>query len=81
MVEKPRPQMDKPPSFPGEMLKLGYELDPTTVRNVMRRHHLLPAPQRGRSSWRAFLKHYRQQMLACDFFSIETIGLQTIYIL
>ncbi len=25
--------------FQGELLKLGYLLDPTTVRNVMRRHH------------------------------------------
>ena len=47
----------------------------------MRRHHLPPAPQRGRSSWRTFVKHYRQQMLACDFFTIETIRLQTIYVL
>ncbi|MHB8629604.1 MAG: integrase core domain-containing protein [Aggregatilineales bacterium] len=76
--ENPRMGYDK---IQGELLKLGYELDPTTVRNVMRRHHLPPAPQRGRSSWRTFLKHYRQQMLACDFFTIETIRLQTIYVL
>jgi hypothetical protein len=60
----------------GELLKLGYEVDRSTVRNVMRRHHLPPAPKRGRSSWRTFLNHYRAQMLACDFFTIETIGLQ-----
>jgi putative transposase len=65
----------------GELLKLGYDLDRITVRNVMRRHHLPPAPRRGRSSWRTFLKHYRQQMLACDFFTIETISLQTLYVL
>ncbi|MHB8629899.1 MAG: helix-turn-helix domain-containing protein [Aggregatilineales bacterium] len=45
--ENPRMGYDK---IQGELLKLGYELDPTTVRNVMRRHHLPPAPQRGRGS-------------------------------
>ena len=62
--ENPRFGYDK---IHGELLKLGYSLDPTTVRNVMRRHHLPPAPKRGHSSWRTFLKHYRTQMLACDF--------------
>lgn len=27
-----------------------------------------------------FLKHYREQMLACDFCSVETIHLQTLYV-
>src|SRR5258706_4307460 len=63
----------------GELLKLGYSLDPSTVRNVMRRHHLPPAPKRGRSSWRTFLNHYRTQMLACDFFTLGTVTLQTLY--
>ncbi len=47
----------------------------------MQRHHRPPAPERGRSSWRTFLNHYRAQMLACDFFTIETIRLQTLYVL
>ncbi len=64
-----------------ELLKLGYVVDRTTIRNVMRRHHLPPAPQRGRSSWRTFLNHYRTQMLACDFFTVETVTLQTVYVL
>jgi transposase InsO family protein len=65
----------------GELLKLGYSLDPGTIKNVLRRHRLLPAPQRGRSSWRIFLNHYRHQMLACDFFTIETLRLETLYVL
>jgi putative transposase len=76
--ENPRMGYDK---IQGELLKLGYDVDRISVRNVMRRHHLPPAPRRGRSSWRTFLKHYRQQILACDFFSIETIALQTLYVL
>jgi transposase InsO family protein len=76
--ENPRLGFDK---IQGELLKLGYEVDRSTVRNVMRRHHLPPAPKRGRSSWRTFLNHYRAQMLACDFFTIETITLRTLYVL
>jgi putative transposase len=76
--ENPRMGYDK---IHGELLKLGFAVDPTTIKNVLRRHRLLPAPQRGRSSWRTFLKHYRQQILACDFFTVETLHLQTLYVL
>ena len=65
----------------GELLKLGYTVDRTTIRNVMRRHDIPPAPERGRSSCQTFLNHYRTQMLACDFFTVETVILQTIYVL
>ena len=73
--ENPRTGYDK---IHGELLKQGFTLDPTTVKNVLRRHRLLPAPQRGKSAWRAFLKHYLHQMLACDFFTVETLRLQTL---
>jgi putative transposase len=73
--ENPRMGYDK---IHGELLKLGLTLDPTTVKNVLRRHRLLPAPQRGKTSWRTFLKHYREQMRACDFFTVETLRLQTL---
>jgi transposase InsO family protein len=76
--ENPRMGYDK---IQGEILKLGFTINPTTIKNVLRRHRLLPAPQRGKTSWRTFLSHYRQQMLACDFFTIETLCLQTLYVL
>ncbi len=76
--ENPRMGYDK---IHGELLKLGYTVDPSTMRNVMRRHQLPTAPKRGHSSWRTFLNHYRTQMLACDFFTVETITLQTLYVL
>ena len=76
--ENPRMGYDK---IQGELLKLSFKIHSSTIKNVLCRHHLLPAPQRGRSSWRTFLKHYRQQMLACDFFTVETVRLETLYIL
>jgi len=75
--ENPRWGFDR---IHGELLKLGFQLDPKTVKNVMRRHHLLPAPQRGASSWCTFLGHYKHQMLACDFFTVETLRLHTVYV-
>jgi len=65
----------------GELGKLDVDLDPTTVANIMKRHGIPHAPQRGHSTWRTFLNHYRDQILACDFFTIETIGEKTIYVL
>lgn len=76
--ENPRMGYEK---IQGELFKLGFVLDPTTVRNVLRHHRVLPVPQRAKSSWRTFLKHYRHQMLACDFFTVETLRLQTLYVL
>ena len=76
--ENPRWGYDR---IQGELLKLGVDLDPTTVANIMRRHRIPPAPDRGRSTWRAFLHHYKQQMLACDFFTVETVWLRTVYVL
>jgi hypothetical protein len=53
----------------GELGKLGIDLDPTTVAKIMKRHGIPPAPQRGRSTWRTFLNHCRDQILPCDFFT------------
>ncbi len=67
----------------GELGKLGYDVGISTVRDVLKRHHILPALKRDQthSNWRTFLNHYRTQMLACDFFTIEAAFLQTVYVL
>jgi hypothetical protein len=67
----------------GELRKLGFRVSPTTIRSVLQRHGILPAPERSRSSssWRTFLNHYKDQFLACDFLTVETLALQTLYIL
>jgi transposase InsO family protein len=53
------------------------------VRAVLRRHGLPPAPERRRrgGTWRQFLHGHRHQVLACDFFTVETLFLRTIYVL
>jgi hypothetical protein len=51
------------------------------VRNTFKRNGIPPAPKRRRSTWRTFLRHYKEQFLACDFFTGETIFLKRLYVL
>lgn len=65
----------------GELKKLGYRISHETVRQILRRHGIPRVPQRqSASTWRTFLKHYKDTLLACDFFTVETIRLQTLYV-
>ncbi len=67
----------------GELGKLGYVIGRSTVRDVLKRQHVPPAPTRAQygSTWRTFLSHYKDQIVACDFFTVDTTWLKTIYIL
>ena len=67
----------------GELLKLGYRVGRSTIRDVLKRQHIPPAPMRARrrSTWRAFLRQHQQQLLACDFFTVETLWVKTLYVL
>ena len=65
----------------GELLKLGYKLCASSVRNILKRHRITPSSEHSSGSWRAFLGHYKDQILACDFFTVETIWLKTTYVL
>ncbi len=44
----------------GELLKLGYDIGRSTIRAVLKRSHIPPAPERAKrgSTWRSFLGHY-----------------------
>jgi len=66
----------------GELLKLGFQVSLTTVRNVLDRYGIQPASVRnGSIGWRHLMSHYKEQILACDFFTVETVWLQTFYVL
>ena len=64
-----------------ELLKLGHDVGRTTTKEILRRHNIPPAPERGHTPWRTFLNHDKDQILACEFFTVETLFLQTIYVL
>src|SRR3954454_15204249 len=64
----------------GECRKLGVRVSATSVRTILRRHHLGPAPRRGGPSWTRFLRAQAAGALACDFLTVETIGLTRLYV-
>jgi transposase InsO family protein len=65
----------------GELRKLGMRVGATTIRSVLRRSGLGPAPRRRGPSWSEFLHAQAQGILACDFFTVETAWLRTLYVL
>ena len=50
----------------------------TSVRNVLRRHRLKPAPRRSGPSWSEFLRAQATGTLACDFFHVDTVMLRRV---
>jgi transposase InsO family protein len=70
----------------GALANLGHQLDKITVRNILRRHHLEPAPHRRKAgmSWAQFLTLHWDVLAATDFFTVEVAtwhGLVTYYVL
>jgi putative transposase len=67
----------------GELAKLGHALGRSTIRDILKRRHVPSAPQRGQhpTTWRQFLAGHRDTLLACDFFTVETLFLKTLYVL
>ena len=65
----------------GEMKGLGFALSATTVRMWLRQAGLGPVGTRGGTTWREFVRTHRRSMLAVDFFTVETIWLQRLYVL
>ena len=65
----------------GELRKLGVLVGATTIRSVLRGSGLGPAPRRGGPSWAEFLRAQASGIVACDFFTVETVWLRTLYVL
>ncbi|MDT4930090.1 MAG: putative transposase [Pseudonocardiales bacterium] len=67
----------------GELVGLGYRVAAATVWNVLHDAGLDPAPRRIGPSWREFCRAQAKTMLACDFFTVDTVDtvlLRRIYV-
>jgi transposase InsO family protein len=65
----------------GELRKLGIRIGATTIRTLLRTAQLGPAPRRSGPTWTEFLRAQADGIIACDFFSVETAWLRTLYVL
>jgi putative transposase len=65
----------------GELLRLGVRVSATAIRTTLRRHRLDPAPRPTTTTWRAFLQQQAAGIVACDFFTVETVWLRRLYAL
>jgi putative transposase len=65
----------------GELAGVGVRVSPTSVAKILREAGVPPADGRARLSWREFLRAHAASMLACEFFTVETLWLGRLYVL
>src|SRR6266702_341270 len=61
----------------GELTRLGHHISQATVRRILRARLSRPAPRGLDTSWRTSC----EGLLACDFFTVDTIFLRRLYVL
>jgi putative transposase len=65
----------------GELLRLGCQISASSIRRVLQAHGIDPAPQRASTTWRSFLHRQAAGILGYDFFTVDTVFLQRLYVL
>jgi putative transposase len=65
----------------GELAKLDLHVSPTSIRRLLAQAKLEPAPRRVGPSWGEFLPPQAASIVACDFFTVESVFLRRFYAL
>ena len=65
----------------GELIKLGYVISATAIRNLLRRQGIPGSPHRSKLSWREFPRAQASAIVAADYFTVETWDLKRLHVL
>ena len=58
----------------GALTNMGHEVSDQTVGNVLRRHGILPAPERKHTTtWAAFIQAHLAVLAGTEFFAVEVL--------
>lgn len=65
----------------GELARLGVRIAASTVWSILRQAGIDPAPRRSSETWRQFLRAQASGIVACDFFTVDTVLFRRLYVL
>ena len=55
---------------------MGVAIAASSVWAILKRHHIEPSPRRTGPTWAEFLTAQAKGLIACDFFSVDTVLLR-----
>jgi putative transposase len=65
----------------GELARLGITIAASTVWAILKTAGIDPAPNRTSESWTTFLRAQAAGIVACDFFTVDTVLFRRLYVL
>jgi putative transposase len=65
----------------GELAGLGVRIAASTVWSILQQAGIEPAPRRSAETWQQFLRAQASGIIACDFFTVDTVLLRRLYAL
>jgi transposase InsO family protein len=65
----------------GELARLSITIAASTVWAILKTAGINPAPNRASESWTTFLRTQAAGIVACDFFTVDTVMLRRYYVL